>query len=355
MKKKSSLLLYVQKFGYVLFPVIFCISCIEDMNSWFLDKDKKDKITVSEYDIENKEKKELLRFNNPLQKPFVRYFNHASKKVIAYNNTFYFIDYKGIIEEVQLDSVTIDNENYFDISPDNRTLLFAAPVQQALNSTSMTKKKGLYVYNIKDKTVSLLIAETGKNILFPSYSHSGSHIVYTQKEDGVSQLVIMNIQTKKKTIISSHNSETIEYGMFAENNNTVIYYASPHSLYEYNRATETRKLLIEDEKIPHSDIRSEYPVFNISKNCVFYSALSEDSLAHELYKFDCKNNTNQKLLYGKKPMSVEENKIVYIKKLCIHNCKDKIMFYNETENIEISEGIYAILSKNGKHILYITN
>ncbi|MFW5851683.1 MAG: TolB family protein [Bacteroidota bacterium] len=354
MKKNSSLLLYIQKIGYILFLVIFCTSCIDDMNLGFNDTDEKQKIIVSEYDIENKEKKELLRFTNPSQKPFVRYFNHANKKVIAHNNTFYFIDYKGIIEEVQLDSLTIDNDSYFDISPDNRELLFAAPVPSALNSTSITKKKGLYVYDLKDNTLSLLVAETDKNILFPSYSHSGSHIVYTQKENAISQLVIMNIQTKKKTVISAQDSETIEYGMFAENNNTVVYYASPHSLYEYDRATETKRLLIENKKISHSDIRSEYPVFNISRNCVFYSALSEDSLAHELYKFDCTNNRHQKLLYGKKPMSVEDNNIVYIKKLCTHNCKDKIMFYNETENIEISEGSYAIMSKNRKYILFIS-
>ncbi len=318
-------------------------------------------VTLYEFNLETSERESLKTFEINTSKPFIHYLHDSYIKIIAQFHTIYFIQEDGKVEEFDLDSIYLSDDFYFDISPENKELIFSGYIVPP-NSSLVFKNKGLYKFNLETKVASPFLIDSTGIAKFPSYSESGEMIVYKISGQGHgygSKIRLINNDKTYSIDIDSSEYDLIKYGKFSQKDTKILYYKAPNSLIEYDLASNRTTLLVGEKYFPNGLLMNEYPVFNYSssaKSLYYYCSTGKEACKpNSIYKFDYSKNTDEELFPGIIPMHVDKDIILYREDICGFESPSQIFFYDGVNQMNIAVANYGILSDDLKKIFYLHN
>lgn len=319
-----------------------------------------EQIYVYEYSIGNHKKTEIMSFEINSSYPFIQYLNNSNDKVIADITKFYFVKENGNIHTVDMDSIHISENSYFNISPNNKELIFSGFTN--VNSVNGRKsiKQGLYIFDlITENIYPYLIDNTGL-CKFPIYSKSGDRILFKMKgynQDYLSKLVVMNRDQTNRITIDSNNFDLIKYGQFSEDEHSIYYYTAPDKIMKYSINDGKIEPIISDEFFLNGIFIYEYPHFNLFKNDIYYYSQDQSTKCSPsyIYKKNLVSGITENLFSGVKPMYVNDKLVLYKKDICSTQNASELYLEIDNKTVLISNGNYGTVSDDNTKVLFYWN
>jgi len=320
-----------------------------------------DQSSVYEYSIKSSKLKKLKSFGINENTPFIRYFNNSSKIVIAQYYTFYIINENGSEVRIETDSILINDDGYFDISPDNENLIFGGTITKYSPNTGHEYiNKGLYILNILNKNIYPFHLDSMGIARMPVYSHTGDKIlfkVYKKQMDNFlgSSLNIIDVEGKNNQTIASSEYDGIKYGFWSKNDKMIFYVNSGVQINSYNTVTNQNSELITGYYLKNGILMDEYPILGLTDtSLIFYASENKEACSENfIYSYNFDNEKIIKLSSGILPMSISENYFLYREDICGFERPSLLILKKNSEEYYISQGNYAIISDNEESVLFV--
>jgi hypothetical protein len=319
--------------------------------------------TVYEYSMRSGEIKTIKVMGVGETNTFLKYFHNSNKKIISQYYSFFIIDEESNEEEININPVFIGNSYYFDISPDNNSIIFGGSILDGNNFID----NGLYRLDLTTRNLELLYHDENASVLYPAYSSTGDKIVFCTRGQGNGQevgskVLIFDITSKEAVIVDSNNFSILRYARFSENDLNIYYYEAQDKIYQYNIESGIKTLIIERDNFAlNYDLTNEFPLFNLTENSIFFMA-ADSSLdrfsPYFIYEFDISDSIITNKFSGRQPMSISENYILFRDEVCSECGYDtpsnlKLSNINNLNGgIVISLGNYGTISDDEKYILF---
>lgn len=289
----------------IVFTVIlFLFSCGGGHGTFHFDE-----ISVYETNIQNNTQRLIKKIGvNEMGPHLIRYFNNSKKIIYSGIQSFVIIDESGKEETINLDSIFI-NDNFFSVSPDDKSILFGGKViLNTVDKEITSKNEGLYLYNIENRSTKIIIRDSA--IQYPVFSNSGNLISYkTYLNGSKTALILYNLDTGIAVEISSNDFNRRYFSHFTDNDKKIVFVESGNIL-SYNIATQTTDTLIEN--IDFGSILSFHgQIINLYQDNLYFASIDQnptsDWLRWNVSSFDLNTMQDIKLSSGMSPMAITED------------------------------------------------
>ncbi len=267
-----------------------------------------EEISVYETNIQNNTQRLIKKIGvNEMGPHLIRYFNNSKKIIYSGIQSFVIIDELGKEEIINLDSIYI-NDNFFSVSPNDKYVLFGG--KNKINT--IFKGEGLYLYNIEQKGLRLIVRDS--QVQYPVFSNSGNLISYKVRfrPNSNTALNICDINGENVNKVASNDFNKRYFSHFTDNDQSIVFVESGNIL-SYNIATHAIDTLIEN--INFGSILSFHgQIINIYQSNLYYASIEQnptsDWLRWKVSSFDLNTLQNKTLGSGISPMAVTENHLL---------------------------------------------
>ncbi len=300
----------------------------------------------------------LFNINEPV--PFARFMHNSQRIVAANNTTFYFVEPNASDSQIAFDTIQLENNSFFDISPDNERIVFAGvSAVKSTDAQTTFKNRGLYQLSLATNKPSIVYVSDDWLPQYPVYSKDGKYIGcrLVRKAGSNSRMVIMNTDGTNLVEVDASTSDVLRYGQFSNDSKYFYYFLAPDKILEYDIAAKTRKI------VSHSTFSSDasaielYPVLNVSDQALYYFSLDKQPTGTEgfIYKYTFATKTVEKLFNGMSPYAVNNGVVLYRRQPNNLTDPTDITLFANGQNTVIAEANFGLMPDDNSRVVYLAN
>lgn len=334
-----------------------CLSCGDNLEGDILTE----RLGLYVYDV-NSEKERLLDVAGENIRPsVVKHFHNSHKVMYADFSEFIILDDEGRKTRIDLDSIVIDSR-VFDISPDNRKIVFGGSVYRPVGGSTKFVKRGLYMYNLETEEVNFLVQDGDNGIKYPVFSNKGDKILFWSDvpKSAKCALKMYNIDTQELLKIVGHDYKVIENGFFSHDDQK-IYCTIRDEILTYDLRTGEKEVLRDNVFFgDYADIHGYfYMLADEGDRNLYYSANSIDTVCapYYIYRYNMETSTTERLCEGLAPLSITEDYILTRTTTCVGVSARPLELRDKNGVLirKLKDGYTGSISYDGSKVVYMSS